>query len=148
MVAWQVPRVRILKRMQTYRAIPEDSPAYFPSLAIPEGQRPLGVYENLPNAMADCVVITDRALCADRGGRLEEIRFDEMASVTWTPRDKRDANSLEICMHDGSVKYVPVRGRKDKFADVFEFVRFVSRSIADFRLLQAERDSLPPPKAR
>ena len=139
MVAWQVPRVRILKYMRAYRPIPEDSPSYLPSLAIPDGQRALGIYENIPNTMAECVIVTDRALCVERNGQLVELKFDEMVSVTWAPERKREANSLEIRMQDGAVKYVPVRGRQDGGADVFEFVRFVSRSIGDFRLLREER---------
>lgn len=139
MVAWQVPRVRILKIMKAYRSVPEDSPPYLPTLAIPDGQKILGIYENVPNATADCVVVTDKALWVENNGQLLELRFDEMAAVTWAPENKREANSLEIRMQDGAVRHVPVRGRQDGGADLFEFDRFVLRSIADFRLLRAEQ---------
>jgi hypothetical protein len=121
---------RTLRHVRAFKAMGSDLPAKVFG-KVPDGQTVLGIYENVQGSLEDCVVVTDRSVLLHTGGKLEEIRYSDIASTTWTPECKQEACALRVTMRDGIVKLLPLRGRNGRFADVFEFVRFMNRVVAD-----------------
>lgn len=96
----------------------------------------LGVYENEPGTLRECVVVTTRALGLYDNGIKLLIPYSRIRDVDHFPEEKRKADQLKVKLIDGRVEYVPIRGRSRGGADVCEFMRFIVNII---RMIQRQR---------
>jgi hypothetical protein len=97
----------------------------------------LGIYENDPSV--DCsIVITDNALRLLRtDSETDIIRYTDIRSVSGPSSVEETAPRVIVTLHDGSATSLPITGRRGKFMDVFEFLRFLMRIVSD---LQNQQD--------
>jgi hypothetical protein len=126
------PRIfaaRILEPMDAFR------PGTLPDAPIAPDEEPIGVYDNGEPAALDAVLVTTRALHIQRAGGWESARFVEITGVDTEPEvhtgsDKLAVWALRLTLADGRSIELPVRGRRDRFRDAFEFLRFL-RNVLD-----------------
>ncbi len=92
----------------------------------------LGVYQNPDGVPVSRIVVTSRGLylIGEQGERF--LAFDDIANVAG-PAQKVQAGDLELSLKSGESIDLPIRGGDQQFRDVFEFLRFLDRVIADLR---------------
>ncbi|HEX4461550.1 MAG TPA: hypothetical protein VIA18_26405 [Polyangia bacterium] len=122
---------RILNRIPRYIALPErDWPAWadLPSPAM-DDEQVLGIYQNQEKSVAGGLVITSERLYLRNGDSWACSSYKDMVDVEcFEPGlEKSENDSIIVTLRDHSKLVVPVRGRDGRFADVFEFCRFLMR---------------------
>jgi hypothetical protein len=98
-------------------------------LKLGAGENPIGVYDNHTGSMQERILITNKGVYIYRENGWDSIRYEEIDSVG-TPESK-DVEGLTVRFVDGSSTEIPVRGKRGKFRDAFEFLRFLNRVAVD-----------------
>lgn len=94
-------------------------------------ERFIGAYLNHPDEIDETIVVTDTSLHVRSGGNWIRVDYDDMESAT-SPEEKNKAAEIHIlCKHHGASIVVPVRGSQGRTRDIFEFLRFLDRTIGD-----------------
>ncbi len=120
---------RVLRHMTAFKSPPDiDHLRHLTAVPLSNGQRILGAYENHRGSDTEVVLVTHTSLWVNNGD-LKETRYANMVNATWSPREKRFANAVQVELQDGTTALVKVLGRQDGGADVFEFLRFLLRVI-------------------
>jgi hypothetical protein len=97
---------------------------------------PIGCYQN-PGEENDVIgIFTDGVAWSDKG-HTSKVRFANIAEVT-LPGGK-ESEGLLLRAHDGTNFHLPVRGRRGRFYDSLELLRFFDRVIGDLRREPAVR---------
>jgi hypothetical protein len=115
---------RVLKKMAAYRATTTGEGWLVP---IPAEAGPvLGVYRN-GEGEEDQVFVADRGLIYHDVSGWAFIAFDALVDIR-LPDDKTDDDDrLRVRLANGDHRSIPIMGRRDRFRDVYEFSRFLSR---------------------
>ena len=92
----------------------------------------IGVYENPQEAGAPTIAITEDALYVLEAGDPERIAFDDITS-TQAPPEKADASEIRVALVDGSFRVLRICGGEGQFRDLYDFLRFLDRVLADRR---------------
>lgn len=119
---------RIFKNIKRFRDVSTLDRTRFPTeIPIAADEHVLGIYENVPNSLQKCVVVTDRQLLIESNGSWLAISYDDIVDVhTPSPADAIGGNlGLEIQYLDRTA-VVPIEGRNGRFHDLFEFSRFLN----------------------
>ena len=92
----------------------------------------LGVYTNPEPADVpqQQLAITSRGLHWIRDGRVIQVCYRDIAAVNG-PHSKSDSTGLTLTLTDGRTEALPIEGQHDAFRDVFPFLRFLDRVLAD-----------------
>ncbi|MDZ4259569.1 MAG: hypothetical protein U0974_09130 [Gemmatimonadales bacterium] len=90
----------------------------------------IGLYENPPGVDPEHVVVTDQALGCVEANQERWLLFDEIAS-THGPTDKVLDDVITVVMKSGIRTPLRIAGGDGRFKDVFSFVRFIDRVMAD-----------------
>ena len=121
---------RVLRHMKAFQVFDGATQLEYKDLELLAREIPLGVYRNAVGSIYESVIVTDYSLIVVRQPEEpERINYSDISELTWYPESKRIANSVRIHLIDGSTTYVPVYGKQGGGADVFEFVRFLSRAV-------------------
>jgi hypothetical protein len=99
-------------------------------LPLDDDETFIGVYENTPGALDQAVVVTTKSIVLLGHAGALRVDFGDIKRATWSPESKREADKLRITLQDGTACFVPITGKSGGGADVFEFLRFVSRCSA------------------
>lgn len=90
----------------------------------------IGIYFNIPNSIKESIILTDNGITViDEAGQ-RSVLYD---SILGTIPMKNDGSDVKITamLADGGTFVIPVRGRSERFQDIFEFLRYLNRSIMD-----------------
>jgi len=121
---------RILEKLSYYYPIQDSTQYEFLLAEIPvlqEGEMPLGVYANQPGQCTENIVITNLGLHLLVDKIPAYVDYSQIKNIE-TPNTK-DADHLVIHLVDGRIVKLHIRGKHDRFRDVFEFLRFLDRVI-------------------
>lgn len=118
---------RILKAMSNYRD--------FELSGYPHYLRPsssyIGVYENIPNSDEDAILIKNEGV-EILGSNSQSIPFSKITSLALPMAEKTEIDKVLVRIKSVDDElFVPVRGGRGRFRDVFEFLRFLSRCQKD-----------------
>ena len=93
------------------------------------GQLPskmLGIYVN-DLQISDLVFVNEEGITVSRNGLLDEILYFDISKIKAPPKDA--PTGVTVTLKDGSVKFVPVMNGRGQLRDVYEFTRFLMRSV-------------------
>ena len=132
---------RNLRRAKHYRSFAghEVEPSVAVRYPLAEGESLIGVYENIPDSLDHCLVITDRALHMRAESKWVDLPYGEMESVDVEGGDKL-ADHLEIRLRDDSKVLVPVLGEEEMGKDTYLMLMFLGHVIGDRRRLARDDD--------
>jgi len=125
---------RCLRRLQRFtRGTEVLSLARVPSeleKALREGEAIVGAYQNTEPRGGELLVLTEEAVLVESSsGHFERIPFTSIARVE-TPESKQ-LDSLQIDLTSGEARILRVLGGGGETRDVFAFLRFFDRVLAD-----------------
>lgn len=121
---------RILKHLGAYSSSAKDLEK-FAGRILPEVNRELlGVYFNPPSATVEAIVVSDAGLHLIEKEEVTTIPFVAIRKIKGPP-EKMEASVLNIQLKDGRSQEVPILAGNERFKDVFEFMRFLARVVAD-----------------
>lgn len=133
---------RILKELSNYTSL-IDPPAAVPSwvsrIALRQGEKYVGLYENEKGGPIDSIVITNRGLYILTNGGCILLDFENIKRIK-APDEKRNYSVIVVETYGGEIVEIPVRGGSGKFRDSFEFLRFLMRSVED---VQGKANRIP-----
>jgi hypothetical protein len=123
---------RILKRMPRYSDFASElPPQWVRSIELAEGEQLIGAYCNDPGSAEGAVIITSEGIRWSTPGGWRCVPYRTVARVVPVePSEKMLVEEVTLQLRDGEIVKIPVRGRRGRFADVFEFGRFVARAVA------------------
>src|SRR5687768_3590783 len=87
---------RTLRRMARYKPLSDDLTTmhqYIKGVSLQEDEAIIGVYENMPGASDESIIITDFGIHILRGGRWEFIGYDQIDRIEGPP-SKQNAEGL------------------------------------------------------
>lgn len=123
--------IRILHHLRNYRDMTEEDGTISldsQRILLQQEEACIGLYENFPGHLEECIVITNLGLHIHDQHRWTFIRFDHIEHIA-PPSDKRNATHLMITTRSHEVIAIPVRGTHGVFRDIFEFWRFLDRVV-------------------
>lgn len=120
---------RILGAMANYQKA-SSTDDWVPRLADGRLGEPIGCYRN-PGPEGEVIGIFADGLAWYEGGRSVELRFTDVLEVT-LPSGK-ESEGLLLHMQDGKQFRLPVKGRRGRFFDSMEMLRFLDRVMQDLR---------------
>lgn len=120
---------RILAAMGNYQKASQ-ADDWLPKLADGRLGEPIGCYRN-PGPEGEVIGIFADGLAWDEGGRLVKLRFTDLSQVT-LPSGK-ESEGLLLKMQDGKELQLPVKGKRGRFFDSMEMLRFLDRVMQDLR---------------
>jgi hypothetical protein len=100
-------------------------------LAMQPGEELIGVYRN-PPPVRESIVVTSAGLYVIGGDASSSVPFNAIARIEG-PSSTDDEADLAVYTSMGEKVNVPIRGRRGRFRDVFEFQRFLARVLEDER---------------
>lgn len=106
-----------------------DGPASLPSMDT--GEELLGVYENPPGSGAPMVFVTTKALHVLNHGQARAIRYCRISRVVGPAEKGALRPAITLHLDDGTSEEVAVLGGRERFLDVFEILRFLTRVVED-----------------
>jgi len=121
---------RTLRPLNHFRFFDDQGSSIPSGLPLLENETPIGIYLNDLQSFKEAVTITSRALILESEGTWKPISYASIAKAV-TPTTKRDVQDLTLLLHDGSTVSIPIRGKARQTSDVFEFLRFLDRVLAD-----------------
>jgi hypothetical protein len=89
----------------------------------------MGIYDNSIDKSRDVILVTDRGIHTFLQEVWSSFDYDQVVEIT-TPTNKA-AEGLSIRLKSGELFWLPVRGGKGRFRDIFEFLRFLDRVVDD-----------------
>lgn len=121
---------RILSNLANYQKVgPGDE---WPSkLANEHLGEAIGCYRNSPEHGSDLVGVFSNGVAWLDHDRKNELRFVEIAEVTLP--SKKESEGLLLRTQDGRELFLPIRGRRGRFFDSLEVLRFFDRVIKDLK---------------
>jgi hypothetical protein len=120
---------RILGAMANYQKA-SSTDNWLPKLADGRLGEPIGCYRN-PEPEGEVIGIFADGLAWYEGGRSVELRFADVSEVN-LPSGK-ESEGLLVNMQDGRQLRLPVKGRRGRFFDSMEMLRFLDRVTQDLR---------------
>mgnify|MGYP001377391548 CR=1 FL=1 len=122
---------RTIKDFENYREITaENAGELLDDLVLANDEICYGIYENKLRERNEQVAITNNGLHLFRNGSWILVKYADIEEVKFDA-DKSEADALILLLKQDKRLELPVRGRKGKFRDVFEFSRFLNRVISD-----------------
>jgi hypothetical protein len=130
---------RILRGLARYRELPEagDWLQRWPrSPRLRPGETPLGVYENTPGQMDNCVLVTSSGLHVHSAGEWAYAAYDLIKDVRAVPPveypwDKLAVSGLALDLYDGRTLDLQISGGNERSRDAWEVMRFLDRVTQD-----------------
>ena len=89
-----------------------------------------GVYVNNLQA-GDLVFLNEQGIAVSKNGLLDKILYSDILKVKSPPKDA--PTGVTITLKNGSVKFVPIANGRGQLRDVYEFTRFLMRSVETVR---------------
>jgi hypothetical protein len=123
---------RCLVGLERYHSQSTSDLALPPDLPLEPQEAVIGVYLNNPPTFGGALVIVESGLLVEDGGRWRRVPFRSMVRALF-PEGKVDIRHLDLALSDGSVVRLRIEGGTGRFLDVFSFVRFFDRVLADRR---------------
>lgn len=126
-----------LKNMPRYTDLSQaDSilPHWVQGLKLQENEKLLGIYENSPGKLDDCLVLTNIGIHVYKLDYFDFFRYDQIAETSF-PRSKPKKEFSELFLHlsDGRKIELPIRGRTEReghiFLDIFSLSHFLARVV-------------------
>jgi hypothetical protein len=121
---------RILKDLRSYSSAVSDLETFASRIGATSGRELLGVYLNPPSTTVQAVVISSDALHLITKDEVTTLPFAAIKGIEGPP-EKADASAVNIQLKDGGSRLVPILGGHDRFRDVFPFMTFLDRVVAD-----------------
>ncbi len=120
---------RVLENLSNYRDISDSSEPHLLSQASFSAKEDiLGVYENIPGAWQEAIIISDAGLRIFLNAGWLFIPYADMCAVDVPgAKDKQTVDLLLIRLVSGITIELPVRGGRGKLRDVWEFLRYLQR---------------------
>lgn len=86
----------------------------------------LGVYiNNLQDG--DFVVVSEKGIAVFKNGSLDETLYSDILKIKAPPKDA--PTGVTVTLRNGSVKLIPIANGRGQLRDVYEFARFLMRSV-------------------
>jgi hypothetical protein len=107
----------------------------FENDAIPNYVTPktghIGIYENELGSLENAILVTSAGIEL-LGANNCKIMFEDITKIELPTADKLHVSHLNVhTLHSNVPVTLPVLGQKDRTRDVFEFLRFLKRCMAD-----------------
>ena len=90
----------------------------------------LGVYVN-DLQVGDLVFVNEGGIVVSKNGSLDKILYSEILEIKAPP--KNAPTGVTVTLKNGSVKFVPITNGRGQLRDVYEFTRFLMRSVEAVR---------------
>jgi hypothetical protein len=129
--AGKVGPYRPLRKLAGFRETAEidREPQWIRELALEDGERLIGVYENKPGKRERSVVITSRGLYLDVGTAWQLIKYEDIAGVRSPPIEnaqaKFEVDEIGVTLTDGSQHQLPIMRKRGRFPDLWLFLTFL-----------------------
>jgi hypothetical protein len=121
---------RILRSMGNFYMLPGDVPTP-DDLPFQAGEIAIGAYLNNPPLLAGSIFVTDYSLIVPSPeGAWMRMPYDSIVKPL-TPPEKLNVHDLCVLLRNGESACFPVTGGSGRCSDVFEFIRFLDRVLAD-----------------
>lgn len=121
---------RTLRRLNLYRDYvgkkDKDLPNYLPVVPLQPDEALIGVYENYPGQAKESILITDLGLYILTDSDWLRIQYEQIKRIEVLGADKHQAEELYVFWDESKTK-LAIRGRRDRFSDLFEFLHFLVR---------------------
>ena len=121
---------RILRNLRSYSSSAKDLEAFASRIVPATGRELVGVYFNPPSAAVQAVLISSDALHLIADDEVTAVPFAAIQRIEGPP-EKTHASAVSIQLKDGTSRIVPILGGDDRFRDVFPFMTFLDRVVAD-----------------
>ena len=125
---------RTLSHLQSFRDVgllTDQATKSLQGIAFQGDEALIGVYENNPGKLDELIAVTTRGLRIHQAGDWRFYPFEVIDEVTVTSEaGKREADALALTLSGGQQVILPIRGGDERFRDVWEFSRFLARTIS------------------
>ena len=130
---------RILRHLHAYR---EQNGSSLPIiLHLAPDEEVLGSYENVAEEFEDTILVTNRRLCTViQREVVSSVAYEDMEEVA-LGGDGKSTTEIHITTSDANRLLLSVRGRRGRFRDSLEFLRFLDRAMHDSRKRSSESDT-------
>ena len=90
----------------------------------------IGVYQNTYDTMNNAVIIKENGIDVVNGTKLRSVLYKEIVGTVPLKNDGSD-KAIIANLTNGEKFMIPVQGYQGKFQDIFEWLRFLKRSVTD-----------------
>jgi hypothetical protein len=128
-----------LGRTESYHPIVgTNMPPYLKKSPAPCGaDEIIGIYENVPSELDQCIVISEQGLIVYTGATFRAIKYRDIATFTTANSGGLAPSILDdmlvIELVDGDTVEVPVRNDTERFRDIFSFSAFLDAVLRAIR---------------
>lgn len=129
---------RILKDLEHYRDFTSMSVLPYDISQSPIKAEDIcyGAYENFIGTLQNIIIITNNGIYLNQNGAWEFVEYKQIISIN-TPKKIQNDGKFSVTLLNNKEIEIEVLGKKGKYLDVFEFIRFLYRVVEDFQKLNA-----------
>ncbi len=123
---------RVLNHLRNYHETTFITEETLDFLALQDREKCLGIYENVPGILQESVFITNKGLYFFEEDKKKFLAYDDIIYIKPLRNKQKDIN-IEVNMTNGDTIFLPIKGSRGPFKDVYEFSRFLHRVIDDIK---------------